>query len=730
VSIQGVRRGKWLFHPDPYREQSSVFEVKKAAVRVTAFMDGVETNIQVLVGDNPGDFNAKWVDWRLNGQELLLTPPTGSQPITQVLVTNPGWYRIDPDDLAGTNSLVWVEDQEGTLDDSVLPVHIIRPACGSDSTPPPTPVDPIPVTCEELVKLMNSGSLLPGRWYEVSNTSPVLHTDQRVYLIALRPDNVSTNGLFYWPGVTRRGLWPVRMDARQLCRIIYLHDTERNNIIEGTNTIAQWDFLNSAHLNNRIAHSNLNLAPTCTVWGCNIWQGTITVGEKSMLVDTRVDKGSVYAMDGSLVSGCEVTSYGRLNAQNGTSLLRCTAASNGSITVRHVFPAGYIGLARPGYISSSTATDFGSIDINTAHPGRYGANFAHLHADSFGSIRAEHGYAQYYWYVRNVSATTGAQIMLRGVNSVDALTASDRSLVQIGMGNPYAGFQMLDGVQINNLRVTSGSYFQVGVHDPVLPNPWDYMEPWYFYNVFLSDGASYYALPTSIRTQAYNLQMSGGRCYLAGQDGATHYFYDVEISSGAYLYVGGNAASGENIRWSTFTSNAVLNCWGVTFGAEFFELSTSAYVYLRASNNLHCRGWRISGQSYVQLYGNPAGWLYDIRADGSARISFNFPTGQTSCRFNHIEATSHANLSFVCTGGAGMAYAQGVRVSSDAIVEVSLNGVSSQAALRGSSFASGTRVALTLNNAWVQGLVAFGEPNTTYNVTYNASFTAFGLRNF
>jgi hypothetical protein len=237
-----MKRGRWLYHPDQYRPQNPVFQVKKAAVRVTAYIEGGEPRFQLLVGDNPDDPTAKWVDVRLNSDDMRLTPPTGSaNPVTQAVFAEAGWYRLDVSGLAGTQSMVWAEDEEGTLDDTIKPVHLIRPGCGGGDTPPPI-TDPIPVTCAEVHALLNSGGLQPGAWYALSDVSPTIATGQVVYLRAMGPAQLSQSGWFYGPGLTDvssgNQLWPVVV--QDVCTMIELWDTFLNNRVVGSAAIAAW----------------------------------------------------------------------------------------------------------------------------------------------------------------------------------------------------------------------------------------------------------------------------------------------------------------------------------------------------------------------------------------------------------------------------------------------------------------------------------------------------------
>ena len=260
-----MRRGRWLFHPDPYVEQNPVFEVKKAGARVTAYLDRVEVQIFMLVGDSPADPNAKWEEWRLNEQELILTPLPSTQPVTQIVIPNAGWYKVETDDLLGTQSMIWVEDEEGTWDDWALPVHLVRPACGGGGDIPPV-AEPIMMTCGEFRDQVLAGALTPGAVYGLTNVWPQVGPGQIVFVQALDTDKFSQHAELFVDGLTNlapgTATWPAKLSGS--CNLVEVHDTWHDNLIRGAVAINYWDFYNTDAVHNTII--NTVFAPAGYAW--------------------------------------------------------------------------------------------------------------------------------------------------------------------------------------------------------------------------------------------------------------------------------------------------------------------------------------------------------------------------------------------------------------------------------------------------------------------------------
>ena len=740
MSAQGFRRGKWLYHPDPYREQSPVFEVKKAAVRVTAFMDGVETNIQVLVGDNPGDPNAKWVDWRLNGQELVLTPPVAStQPITQIVVANPGWYRIDPDDLIGSNSLVWAEDQEGTLDDRIIPAHILRPACGAGGVTPPAPEDPIPVTCAQLYGLLSTASLVAGRWYAVTNATPLLDAGQRVYVAAVAADQIGENALFYGPTLTGSTLWPAKISVDSGCQLVELHDIDKNNLVRGYTTIQQWDWLANAR-DNVIEDSYVLVTVKGQFFGNEVRNSRV-YAPTARFERNVFDQAYVWTILGDAlvaVTDCTINTGGRLFAtstngnQVGIYISNTTITEYGTLRVSGPPTSG-----TPIFVANARIATMGYMAISGDHYGVssfVGLTFQGCEVDTGGYLLVRNvigsGFSARY---TNIRVLERGYANIRGVGFMSSVTVKGAGYLHHRYLNVVSPGLSWGAATLQRVEVSSGAVVTLQWHGNDVP-----AEPPYLLNCTFRTGA----ILTTSYVGRYNIQiveMSDGSSF--------QYSPFVSTSTGVYLRrVKLKTASRILFNNSSVAAPNALSITDSEYHSGHLQIMNDATLQIHL-----CRFG--SGRSF---FGNLLVFnrvtSVEAGSDSALAVVNTARLGMSSCTFNFgdvlIDGSNIANdircdgvvvnssqFSMLASTTPTFYGVYGVTVSGGSSLRVRHNGgQGASSSLTNSIFgggASGDIIFTQANNTFVglSGFYAFGE---SVAFTYNATATTTGLmtRNF
>ena len=439
-----MRRGRWLYHPDQYTEQNPVFQVKKAAVRLSAYTAGQQVPLEVLVGDNPGDPGAYWAPWQLNDQTIILEDGQS----TQAIIVNAGWYRVDTTAITGTDAMVWVEDQENTMDDWALPVQIIRPGCGGDGgqTIPP---NPIMVTCEELTVLLRNGGLVPDQWYGITTTQPVIDSGQVVYVKAVDVARLEQHGAFYGPTLTADGaLWPCKLDFSGPCTIVELHDTTKDNLVATPWSIAQWPWDHPQAFGNTVRATDITLDIKSQMVGCNLYSGRVSVTrgafvgltevfESSLVADGRVwlynsavrHQASMTLDGGSVatwisVEDVTVETGGNFYLTGPSTIAVPIRVSRGHVTSRGEF----LGRIVTAYnidaifggieIRRFSAQDFGIIDIGDQYGARGRSTLEQLHAHSGGQMML-----RYVSSAVDISVTEGAYLYVHSARQGTAATS-------------------------------------------------------------------------------------------------------------------------------------------------------------------------------------------------------------------------------------------------------------------------------------------------------------------
>jgi len=442
-----MRRGKWLFHHDPYREQSPVFQVKNNPVRITAALEvGLYPQIQVLVGDNPDAPGAVWVDWRKNNQELRL----GTDEATQTIIASAGWYRLDTDDLIGSQSMVWVEDEEGTLDRIVTPMTMLRPACSASAQPPI--MDPIDVDCARLYALLQSDSLQGGRWYRLTGVEPLQLDGQPfvVYLQAVDSSNIEWAGWLECEPFTQDGrLWPCHLVWQPAsfggprCWLEWVHDLRNRNILRGLNTISAWPFSNGWWLVNNVEYTDLTfLTPEARtnsiVAGNQIFAGRLELDAGAYVYFNQLDRAIIrleqaYGDTGQL-QDCTITQFSTVRA-SGLSILTGVFARRADINTYFSPTTVDAPVTRLLHFHDSFIS-FGRVTINgNAYNGR-GADVSGLRVEGDSTFFADEGsayvgfsptikgvelkgnstfYARYFGFVENVRVHDQSFVDLNGV---------------------------------------------------------------------------------------------------------------------------------------------------------------------------------------------------------------------------------------------------------------------------------------------------------------------------
>lgn len=735
-----MRRGRWLFHPDPYVDQNPVFEVKKAGARVTAYLDRVEVQIFMLVGDSPADPNAKWEEWRLNEQELILTPLPSTQPVTQIVIPNAGWYRVEIDDLLGTQSMIWVEDEEGTRDDWVLPVHIVRPGCGGGGgdEPPPFPIEPQYVTCEKLHALINSGGIVHGQWYGITDIQPLIVKGQVVFVEGIDKDKVELRGAFYGPGLTRRGLWPCVITLGPPCQIIELIDTEKHNRIRDPNTIDQWPWFNPNHYYNDIAGTSLSLAPDCMLLANRAYGGSI-----------RVSKG------GNRLAGCIVESRGyleidaldtQINAVSvredgifrvgsfyegqryGIRVYNVLVGSGGSVVIRPgsldmrnaffnnitVHSRGQLYVQLTGtntrnsfYVQNITVTDSSYLDIR----------------DVFGN-----GYSAYF---SGMNVSSRAYVRLQGAGYVEDFSARTRSQFTFYANAWATPNNALDAAQLGHISVEDNSYVRLEWVGPPQEN-----EPPYFWAVNVSGGSYVYATGPYYRWNIQRVNVTSGATldmFDASRQTAS-FVYATTISGGSRVRLNHfTKLGGDSIMYCRFDSGARVDLFNDTSLFYQVDVASGSRIYVQDARSLRFLQSSILSSGSVNI-NNTSGTNIrglSIIGTGQFRLIDSLDVLQ-NCDFGAISLTGDGRFSVGSNVLSPGSWSFRAITVASASVHFQLYGPNN-GSVDTCTFTAGLNTTIGLSSpTWISISGIFGEGNGggSYNVTFATSYVGWRNNNY
>lgn len=731
-----MRRGRWLYHPDQYTEQNPVFQVKKAAVRLSAYTAGQQVPLEVLVGDNPGDPGAYWAPWQLNDQTIILEDGQS----TQAIVVNAGWYRVDTTAITGTDAMVWVEDQENTMDDWAMPVQILRPGCAGGTTPPPPqPVDPIPVNCEQLHVLLNTASLVAGRWYEITNATPLLDAGQRVYVPAVTADRVGESALFYAPNLTQETLWPAKINIDGPCQLIELHDTGKNNLVRGYTTIQQWNW--QAFVYDNVVEDSYVLIDFKSQMRGNEIRNSRVYAQAARVENNVFDQAYVWTAIGDTASSiidCTVQSGGRLYATPTNNLIVGIHVSNTVVSEN-----GYLYVQGP----STAGVPIFVSDTKVGTTGYFAISGDHYSVSAFGGLRI--GGCEVdtggYFFLReaigsgfsaryaNVRVLSRSYVNVYGVGTMYSVTVKERGWLMHRYMNVVTPGLSWGEATLQSVEVSGGASVNLQWHGNDVP-----AEPPYMINCKFRTGAM---LSTSY-VGRYNFQL------LEMSDGASfQYAPPASTSTGVFLW---------RVKMKTacriqFLASAPDAPTSLSITRTEYRTGHYQFLYDAAVIIDQCRFG--SGRSYIAnlvAYNR----LHNIEATSGTSLAI-----QNTARLNVQDCAFHygdvsidgANLAtgIQCTGLVvdssqfSMAATSiptyygiyGVTVSAGSSIRVTHSGgQGASSSLVNSIFGGGVSGNINYvqaNNTFVSltGLYAFGE---TVPFTYNATATFTGpmTRNF
>lgn len=715
-----MRLGRWLYHHDQYKPQTPVFQVKKAAVRLTAWLpDGVEPAIQILVGDNPDDPGAYWTDWRMNGAAITL----GNPYATQLVIAQPGWYRVETDDLLtyGGPAFVWAEDEEGTLDDNAIPVHMIRPSCsGSTGTQPPIQ-DPIVLTCEELVNQIASSSLIPGQWYAVTNSSPLIDPGGQIVLLqAMASDRINRSGAFVSPNLTSAyAPWPVTVN--ETCQMLFLHDVRpaRNNRIYSPITIGQWNY-RATTAENIVQNSVfLQFDDDVIINGCRIERSIMSLSNAAYLEVSTFDR-ALFTSDRGITLSTHMKSAGIVTINGGVTLVNAVIDNNARVTIRHTLTPGMP--APPGIVSGVRFSNSAYVYIDTRTNARYATTVQFVTVTNAGRLVIDNGYAPLSRreFISRVSVDSGSVTL--GGNNIEAIHADSLGTVVVWRDNPWQSTYVPED-RVSGIKSDTGGSAIVMLREPPIFYPIGIV-PQRFERLHTSD----YGQITIYSSMQDRLNVQGLVATNLGVISLPSTVRkDCSISN---LSVNGGSFSAIANTWLGASQNNITVDNGfVSIGNTPYSYVNSTYVgssallYISEFDRGDISGLSVTSAAQARFY-RSSGTFLGLSVTSGSTFEVNAYGARWGCSYASV--ASHSQLVLIGDGGFRPCSSSGLEVSGGGRLYVRHVSTNAGSVLDDVSCSGGSWTTIDLippgpNDIRVYGLYAHGWEKPRL-ITYTANY--------